>query len=416
MKNQELNYVEEKIKNCNVAIKKYNENNLKLQKIVYHDNIEINDGHSTVWTGSVTNSFKYVYDNKGWLIKMIHKYEKQEGWDTKIFVEEYNLKYNFLGNLKDIDKYYSVHVSELNVNYEGKKNRFYVFNLPKIKNKIHDNEHVDVNLSLIEVSSNGFIIGNEIATYYYEYYNNRIKTKEYVSVKVNRPEIEFVDIPAGTFTMGSSDKNYTTSKDTTPHEVKLSAFKMSKYAITFDQYDAFCKATYRAFPDDENWGRGNRPVINVNWYDAIAFAKWLGCRLPTEAEWEYACRAGTTTPFNTGEKLSNSQANYDGTIYIKGKNYWESCFGKTLPVGSFLPNAFGLYDMHGNVYEWCNDFEGKYNVYDKINPQGPSSGSTKVLRGGHWNTSVEFCSSPARNSCSPFYHKNCFGFRLVINS
>jgi hypothetical protein len=123
-------------------------------------------------------------------------------------------------------------------------------------------------------------------------------------------------------------------------KINIKAFKMSKYEITFDQFDQFCLATARKKPRDK-WGRGKMPVHLVTWNDAKSFADWMGCRLPTGAEWEYACRAGTTTPYNTGEEINSSQAN------IKGKG--------TMPVGSFAPNAWGLYDMHGNVWEWCSN-------------------------------------------------------------
>lgn len=231
-------------------------------------------------------------------------------------------------------------------------------------------------------------------------------------IEKNGVVIEMVSIPAGTFTMGSPESEVGRGKDETQHQVTLSAFKMSKYEVTFEQYDLFCDATGRSKPDDEGWGRDNRPVINVSWNDATAFAKWMGCRLPTEAEREYACRAGTTTPFSTGNNLTTSQANYNGK-YPYNNNAKGEYREKTMPVGSFAANAYGLFDMHGNVWEWCSDWYGDYSTSAQTNPTGPSSGSDRVRRGGGWITFARDCRSASRFNYSPDSRNSYIGIRLV---
>ncbi len=232
------------------------------------------------------------------------------------------------------------------------------------------------------------------------------------TITVNGVNFEMVAIKAGTFTMGSPASEVNRGGDETQHQVTLSAFKMSKYEVTFEQYDLFCDATGRSKPDDAGWGRGNRPVINVSWDDATAFAEWMGCRLPTEAEWEYACRAGTTTPFSTGNNLTSSQANYNGNDpynnNAKGE-YRE----KTMPVGSFAANAYGLFDMHGNVWEWCSDWYGDYSTSAQTNPKGASSGSYRVCRGGSWSSDTRNCRAARRTSFPPDDSSIGLGFRLV---
>jgi formylglycine-generating enzyme required for sulfatase activity len=214
-----------------------------------------------------------------------------------------------------------------------------------------------------------------------------------------KPIIEFVDIPAGTFIMGSPATEQGRKDDEIQHQVKVSAFKMSKYLVTFEQYDMFCEATGRTKP----WGRerGNLPVSQVTWHDATAFAQWMGCRLPTEAEWEYAARANTTTPFYTGDSLTSEQATFNGS--------------KPLPVGSFPPNAFGLYDMHGNIWQWTNDWYGEYNVNEKINPKGPEKGNNKIIRGGGWRNQAWECRSAYRGEGGlyPGTRGTGIGFRIV---
>ena len=227
-----------------------------------------------------------------------------------------------------------------------------------------------------------------------------------------KPTIAWASIPAGKFTMGSPESEVDRDDDETQHKVTLSAFKMSKYEVTFEQYDLFCEATGRSNPRDKGWGRGSRPVINVSWDDATAFAEWMGCRLPTEAEWEYACRAGTTTPFNTGNNLTTAQANYNGD-YPYNNNAKGEYREKTLPVGSFAANAYGLFDMHGNVWEWCSDWYGDYSISAQTNPKGASSGSHRVARGGSWRSYARHCRAADRTSGTPVYRHSRIGFRLV---
>lgn len=235
-----------------------------------------------------------------------------------------------------------------------------------------------------------------------------------VSFAQIKPSIEWVDIPAGTFTIGSPTSELDRANDETQHLVTLSAFKMSKFEVTFEQYDLFCDATGRSKPSDEGWGRGNRPVINVSWEDATAFAEWMGCRLPTEAEWEYAARGGTTSPFCTGENLTTSQANYNGN-YPYSNNAKGEFLQKTMPVGSFEANSYGLFDMHGNVWEWCSDWFGAYPLTEQINPIGASSGFNRVMRGGSWLFHAYLCRSAHRNCGTPKGYRDDVGFRLVLS-
>ncbi|MBP7102193.1 MAG: formylglycine-generating enzyme family protein [Bacteroidales bacterium] len=270
------------------------------------------------------------------------------------------------------------------------------------------------------------------------------KEKEYT-----KPKIQWVAIPGGTFTMGSPYDQANREDDEIPHQVTLSAFKMSKYEITNAQYAAFLNAknigsdgkfAAGAFPTqvliyesssvydwglhyaDGQWvpvaGYENHPVIKVTWYGASEFASYMGCRLPTEAEWEYACRAGTTTHFNTGICLNTTQANYAGNYPMEWRS--EGVYRrKTMPVGSFSPNAWGLCDMHGNVWEWCSDWYGEYPNYAQTNPKGPASGSHRVFRGGSWHSLARYCRSARRNYSYPLNYSDFFasydyiGFRVV---
>jgi formylglycine-generating enzyme required for sulfatase activity len=231
---------------------------------------------------------------------------------------------------------------------------------------------------------------------------------------------EMVVIPKGRFQMG--DIQGGGYKDEKPvHWVNINyQFAMGKYEVTFAEYDKFAQATGRKKPNDESWGRGNRPVINVSWNDANAYTKWLSkqtgkqYRLPSESEWEYAARAGTKTKYWWGNTASHEYANY-GTDkccsgLAKGKDKWKY----TSPVGSFKANQFGLYDTVGNVWEWCADF------YQDSYKNAPTDGGVwkkdnkyRVLRGGSWDGDPYGTRAADRNRSVPDGMYFDVGFRVV---
>ena len=233
---------------------------------------------------------------------------------------------------------------------------------------------------------------------------------------------EMVMIPAGSFIMGSPASEPERSDDEGPqHRVNIRAFAVGKTTITFTQWDA-CVADggcngYR--PDDEGWGRGDRPVINVSWNDAQTYIAWLShktgqrYRLPSEAEWEYAARAGTTTRFSTGDCLTTDQANYDGNYPPEGCAEGEF-HDKTLPVASFAANPFGLYDMHGNVWEWVEDcWNDSYNGASTDGSAWSSGdGIRRALRGGSWFSYGSWARSAFRLNSTRGYRSSFLGFRL----
>ena len=228
----------------------------------------------------------------------------------------------------------------------------------------------------------------------------------------NIPHIEFVDIPDGIFMMGSPATEMGRKDDEIQHQVTLSAFKMSKYCVTVEQYNLFCESTGRKKPWYGPYGDDKMPVTQVSWYDATAFAEWMGCRLPTEAEFEYAARAKSTTPFYTGNCLTTDQANFNG------KEPYSNCEKginrmKPITVGNFSPNAFGLYDMHGNMIEWTNDWYGAYNINEKMNPKGPETGEIKVERGGGFWLPGWRCRSACRAGDPPGNRGTGLSFRIV---
>jgi eukaryotic-like serine/threonine-protein kinase len=225
-----------------------------------------------------------------------------------------------------------------------------------------------------------------------------------------------VQIPPGTFTMGSPAGEAQRDKDESPqHQVTVPGFFMGKYEVTQAQYQAIMGNNPSRFKGD------TKPVENVSWDDAVEFCQKLSqktgrkYRLPSEAEWEYACRAGTTTPFYFGETITTDLVNYDGNYPYasapKGQYRQE-----TTDVGKFLPNPFGLYDMHGNIWEWCED------VYNENYQSAPRDGSawltgknnnTKMLRGGAWDHDAWYCRSALRLNYAPANRNFDVGFRVV---
>ncbi len=224
-----------------------------------------------------------------------------------------------------------------------------------------------------------------------------------VEVRTRNTGIVLRLIPAGTFTMGSPESEAGRWDDEGPqHEVTLTqAFYCGKFEVTQGQWEAVMGSNPSCF---QNAGL-DAPVETVSWDDCQVFLKKL-CevegvpegtyRLLTEAEWEYACRAGTQTPFCYGTDLDSSMANFDGE-YPYGAGAEGVYRGMTTPVGSFQPNAWGLYDMHGNVWEWCQDWYGGYPSEPVTDPLGPASGDSRVVRGGSWLHIARGCRCASRD-------------------
>lgn len=252
-----------------------------------------------------------------------------------------------------------------------------------------------------------------------------------VNIPTNPNPARLAWITCGTFTMGSPSSEAERGGGETQHTVTLTnGFYMGKYAVTQGDYLAVVGSNPSVFTGDTN-----RPVETVSWNDATNYCALLTAseqaagrlpsgwvyRLPTESEWEYACRAGTTSAFHYGNGLYHGMANFDthyeydstvGTITTNttGIGY----LGRTTAVGSYAPNAFGLYDMHGNVWEWCRDWYGTYPSGSVTNPTGPASGSFRVLRGGGWGNRAGYCRSADRGGSDPAGTGSDPGFRVVL--
>jgi len=273
----------------------------------------------------------------------------------------------------------------------------------------------------------------------------------------------FAVIEHGEFSMGTPQDQYPRQGDQTPHLVRITrSFLLGTHEVTQKQYEQVMKVNPSGFaaaragneqkPDPvadkvNGMETGDFPVEQASWFDAIAFCNQLsenegllpfytldnitregdsitnaevtsletnGYRLPTEAEWEFACRAGTVTPFNYGEPTNGSTANLKG----KGRDSYgspenESYVGHTVKVGSYQPNAWGLWDMHGNVSEWCWDWYGPYDEGPLDDPRGPAEGRQRLQRGGSWLVTEANCCSSSRLGVTPGERKNHAGFRVA---
>jgi formylglycine-generating enzyme required for sulfatase activity len=281
-----------------------------------------------------------------------------------------------------------------------------------------------------------------------------MQLKKLSATITNSLEMQFVFIDPGTFEMGSDAKHNAGFQDEQKHTVTLTkGYYLLKAEVTVGSFQTFITETgYKTDAEttggcwintkgggwkkknENNWKnpgspetasvqqRNKLPVTCVSWNDAHAFIKWLITKegktyaLPTEAEWEYACRAGTTTPFAFGNCLSSDQANYGGIdqMFSDCKSGFRLNRKKPIPVASLSANPWGLFDMHGNIAEWCADWYGPYPSRTMIDPKGPSSGTDRVLRGCHWLNTASECRSAKRSNFSPGSASDAIGFRLVM--
>ncbi len=239
-------------------------------------------------------------------------------------------------------------------------------------------------------------------------------------LKYGIKESDWVVISAGDFMMGSPESELDRFSNESQHMVKVDQFEILKTPVTFEMFDIFCDEVRHSKPPDETWGRDSHPVINVSYWSAMEYCYWLSkrcgskIRLPTEAEWEFACRAGTTTPFWTGETITTEQANFDGNYTYAGSSKGVA-LGKTTPVDSYPANPWGLHDMHGNVWEWCASvFEEAYTGLETEDAGDDQDElRERVVRGGSWHNVPGQLRSASRNKLRPNYHYLRVGFRIV---
>jgi formylglycine-generating enzyme required for sulfatase activity len=291
--------------------------------------------------------------------------------------------------------------------------------LARLSQRLHDHHGIDEGVARWSVETWAVALGI-------------VRPSQYVADLDGGVTMKLVGIEPGEFLMGSPPSEESRCADEFQHKVRLTKpLMMGIQPVTRRQFAAFANATahesgsekedQRHIPVSENRGKvsgqswqkpgfaqtDDHPVVCMSWNDAMAFVQWLSrkkakrFRLPTEAEWEYACRAGTTTPFHVGLTISTSEANYRGEV--------------TTPVDFYKPNPWGLYDMHGNVWEWCSDRYGEYPRGEVEDPAGGSADWPRVLRGGSWASDRRGCRAAFRGKLSPDHRYFNVGFRICLD-
>jgi formylglycine-generating enzyme required for sulfatase activity len=245
----------------------------------------------------------------------------------------------------------------------------------------------------------------------------------------NAVGMKLVLVPPGTFWMGSPQMEAERQDDEGPrHQVTITRpFYLGVNPVTQREFQTVMGYNPAHFTEDKDGGP-HHPVEQVSWEEAVEFCRRLSAlpdgasgrrvyRLPTEAEWEYACRAGTKTRFYWGHVISTANANFDAKRSRDPQAYVPFHWGQTAGVGGYLPNEFGLYGMHGNVWEWCGDWYGEdyYQHSPERDPQGPDGGTLRVLRGGSWFAGGAGCRSAVRHAMPPGEREDDCGFRVALS-